>query len=90
MFSRYPASMNRTEALDLLKAHVKNENMVKHCLASEAVMEALAGRLDKNKEQWPSQACCTTSTFEGHSFIPDAGGWNESETEEHLRKTKHT
>jgi putative nucleotidyltransferase with HDIG domain len=31
---------------------VKNENMVKHCLAAEAVMRALAERLGEDKETW--------------------------------------
>jgi len=38
-------AMNREQALELLKQHVKNENMIKHCLASEAVMRAMAARL---------------------------------------------
>lgn len=34
--------MTREYALELLRKHVRNENMVKHCLASEAVLAALA------------------------------------------------
>jgi len=37
--------MEKTKALELLRTHVKNENLVKHCLASEAVMRALAAKL---------------------------------------------
>lgn len=44
--------MNRDEALELLRNYVKNENMIKHCLASEAVLEAIAGRLGQDKEKW--------------------------------------
>ena len=44
--------MDRTAALELLKAHLKNENLVKHCLASEAVMRALAARLGADAELW--------------------------------------
>jgi len=44
--------MKRDEALNLLKTHVKNENMIKHCLASEAVMSALANRLGEDVEKW--------------------------------------
>lgn len=44
--------MEREKALALLKAHVKNENMVKHCLASEAVMRALAARLGADPALW--------------------------------------
>ena len=42
----------REEALQLLREHVKNENLVKHCLATEAVMTALAERLGENKGKW--------------------------------------
>jgi len=44
--------MQRETALELLKKYVKNENLVKHCLASEAVMRALAVRLGANMEMW--------------------------------------
>lgn len=44
--------MQRDEALELLRAHVKNANMIKHCLASEAVMRALAPRLGGDPELW--------------------------------------
>jgi putative nucleotidyltransferase with HDIG domain len=44
--------IERAEARALLKEHVKNENLVKHCLASEAVMIALAERLGEDKEKW--------------------------------------
>jgi len=44
--------MTREEAFELLKKHVKNENMIKHCLASEAVLAALAERLGQDREKW--------------------------------------
>jgi putative nucleotidyltransferase with HDIG domain len=44
--------MDRAEALELLKACVKNENLVRHCIASEAVMRALAARLGADTELW--------------------------------------
>ena len=44
--------MNRDEALSLLKKHVKNQNMIKHSLATEAVMQALADKLGEDKEKW--------------------------------------
>ncbi|OGR44837.1 MAG: hydrolase [Elusimicrobia bacterium GWA2_61_42] len=44
--------MEREKALELLRAHVKNENLVKHCLASEAVLRALAVRLGADPELW--------------------------------------
>lgn len=44
--------MQRDEALGLLKAYVKNERMIAHCLASEAVLRALAERLGEDTEKW--------------------------------------
>jgi len=44
--------MKRDEALELLRSYVKNENMMKHCLASEAVLAAVAERLGKDREKW--------------------------------------
>lgn len=44
--------MNRSEALGLVKEKINNKNLVKHMLATEAVMRALAGRFGENEEKW--------------------------------------
>lgn len=44
--------MNREEALELLKEHVKDEKMRIHCYASEAVLRALAGRFGEDEDKW--------------------------------------
>ncbi len=44
--------MKRETAFDLVQKHVKNRNLVKHMLAVEAIMKALAERLGQNREQW--------------------------------------
>jgi putative nucleotidyltransferase with HDIG domain len=44
--------MNRPEALELLKQHLKNKNLVKHCLSVEACMRAVAVRLGQDPEPW--------------------------------------
>lgn len=44
--------MKREEALELLKQHLKNKNLVKHCLAVEACMRAMAVRLGHDPEPW--------------------------------------
>jgi putative nucleotidyltransferase with HDIG domain len=44
--------MDRAEALELLKQHLKNKNLVKHCLAVEACMKAVALRLGHDPEPW--------------------------------------
>lgn len=42
----------REQALELLRGHIKNERMIAHCLASEAVMRALARKLGQNEDAW--------------------------------------
>lgn len=44
--------ITREDALSLLYDHIDNPNLVKHCLASEAVMKALADRLGEDREMW--------------------------------------
>lgn len=44
--------MDRQQAVDLLHKHVKADNLRKHCLATEAVMRALAERLDEPADLW--------------------------------------
>jgi putative nucleotidyltransferase with HDIG domain len=44
--------MTREEALESVRENVENENLVKHMLAAEALMEALAARLGENTREW--------------------------------------
>jgi uncharacterized protein len=44
--------MNRAEALIALRQNITNENLVKHMLATEAIMRALARRFGENEEEW--------------------------------------
>jgi putative nucleotidyltransferase with HDIG domain len=44
--------MNREEALKTIREKVKNENLVKHMIATEAIMRALARRLNQNEDEW--------------------------------------
>ena len=44
--------MTREEALDSIKDNVENANLVKHMLATEAIMCSLARRLDEDEEEW--------------------------------------
>jgi len=46
------AVMSRDDALELLLRYVKNDRMLNHCYATEAVMRALARRLGHDEEQW--------------------------------------
>jgi len=43
---------SREKALELLKSYIKNERMLNHCYASEAVMRSLARRLGKDEDKW--------------------------------------
>lgn len=44
--------MQRDYAFELVKRHVKNKNLIKHLLASEAVMRTLASYFDEDPETW--------------------------------------
>ena len=44
--------MDRDRALALLESHVKTRNLIKHCLACEAVLGALARRLGEDEATW--------------------------------------
>ena len=44
--------MNRAETYEMVKKNVKNKNLVKHMLAVEAVMKALARHLGEDEESW--------------------------------------
>lgn len=44
--------LKRDEAFELVKKHVKTKNLVKHCLAVEVVMRALARRFSEDEELW--------------------------------------
>jgi putative nucleotidyltransferase with HDIG domain len=44
--------MEREKALEIVQKYLKNKNLVKHSLAVEACMRALAARLDQDVEKW--------------------------------------
>ncbi len=44
--------MNRENALKAVRDSVKNENLVKHMLATEAIMRSLAKRFKENEDEW--------------------------------------
>lgn len=44
--------MDRDQALKLVRSRVKNENLVAHMLAAEAIMGALAERLGGDEQKW--------------------------------------
>jgi len=44
--------MTREEALHAIRNNVKNQNLIKHMLATEAIMRALARRLVEDESAW--------------------------------------
>lgn len=44
--------ITRDEAMTLLREHLKNERLVSHCVASEAIMRSLALRFDEDPDAW--------------------------------------
>jgi putative nucleotidyltransferase with HDIG domain len=44
--------LDRNEAMEAVKARVSNDRLIKHMLAVEAVMKALAERLDEDVDKW--------------------------------------
>jgi uncharacterized protein len=44
--------VNRKSAVELLNRHIKNERMIAHSLASEAVMKSVARRLGRDEDAW--------------------------------------
>jgi putative nucleotidyltransferase with HDIG domain len=44
--------ISRADALELLGRYIDNPNLVRHCLAAEAVMRALADRLGEDRDKW--------------------------------------
>jgi putative nucleotidyltransferase with HDIG domain len=46
------SKLNRGEILDSIHDNVQDKNMIKHMLATEAIMRALAKKLGENEEEW--------------------------------------
>lgn len=44
--------MTREQGLELLKENLSNQNLIKHCLAVEAIMRALAQYFGEDEEKW--------------------------------------
>ncbi len=44
--------MDRERAMNILRARLKKENLLKHCLATEAIMRKLAEELGEDPEMW--------------------------------------
>ncbi len=44
--------MTREQALDLLKEHISNQNLIRHNIAVGFIMKALGEKFDENQDDW--------------------------------------
>lgn len=44
--------ITRDDALELLNTHLNNEKLISHCVASEAIMRALAEKFGEDPDRW--------------------------------------
>jgi len=68
--------MNRKQALEIVREHVKNENLVRHMLAVEATMRFYAKKLDGDIELWGLAGLLHDFDWEIHPTLeehPQAG-----------------
>ncbi len=68
--------MNRDKALKLVRKFVKTENTVKHMLATEAIMRALARKLEPEKEDvWGLAGLLHDVAYEVSEPMEKHGSW---------------
>lgn len=63
--------LNRDKAIELLNAHVQNQNLRRHCLAVGATMQALAQKLDGDPEMWEILGIIHDSDWEETKDTPE-------------------
>lgn len=66
--------MNREEALNLVKQHIKNQNLIKHMLAVEAIMTELCDFFKEDKEKWVLSGLLHDIDFEQTKNNPEKHG----------------
>jgi len=52
MDEKTKTGITREEACTLLQKHLQQDSLVKHCLATEVIMRALAGKLGYDEDVW--------------------------------------
>jgi putative nucleotidyltransferase with HDIG domain len=72
--------ITRRASLGLLEKHVKADSLVKHCLATEAIMRALARRLGGNEEAWGTAGLLHDLDFEDTKDSPRLHGLKTAQT----------
>jgi len=63
--------MKRDKAFNLLEENLFNKNLIKHCLAVEAIMRALAQKFEKDNEQWGLAGLLHDIDYEKTKDIPE-------------------
>jgi hypothetical protein len=63
--------MNREDALKLVQEKIQNQNLVKHCLATEACMRELAKHFKEPEEQWALTGLLHDIDYEETKNDPD-------------------
>jgi putative nucleotidyltransferase with HDIG domain len=66
--------LSRDKALGLLRERLQTDFLVKHCLASEAVMRSLARRLGQDEELWGITALLHDLDFDQTRETPEKHG----------------
>ncbi len=67
-------NLDRKEALEILKSNIKTENLIKHSLASEAIMAVLAKKLKKPEQAWALTGLIHDLDFDYTKNKPDKHG----------------
>lgn len=68
--------MNRTEALEIVREYVKNENLIHHMMSVEAAMRFYAEKFDEDEETWGLTGLLHDFDWEIHPTLeehPQAG-----------------
>jgi len=63
--------MTREEGYSLLREHLSAGNLIKHCLATEAIMRGLASRIDEDEEIWGLAGLLHDLDFEETKDTPE-------------------
>lgn len=71
--------MQRETALNLVKEHVKNKNLIKHMLATEAIMKALARHFGENEDEWALAGLLHDLDYDETFEKPDIHGLKTAE-----------
>ncbi|QTA37208.1 HD domain-containing protein [Thermosipho ferrireducens] len=66
--------ITRKEAIELLNFHIKTRNLIKHCLAVEAVMRKFAQYFNKDEEIWGLSGLLHDLDYEYTKDSPDIHG----------------